>query len=235
MKSFLLLLMLVVCAVFSQEEEMPELSAEQQEMMSKMMNGGGGGDQSDRRFTRDVPYVEEDVPYVQCETCLALVQHIASLVDKRRTTFAKTKLREHDVLKMIQGVCDPMHENGEWITQIDVDDDMKLRQMDSQGYCEEECKTMAKACQNVVDEADSEIVELVFLGKKEPEKIVCFKYINGLEGACGRTALPVRVDRVRNGDNFRPKSEIDIALAQASRDVRNMQEKDPNMFMRDEV
>jgi hypothetical protein len=185
--------------------------------MMAQMNGGGG-----RRFSRDIFPVLGDVPYIQCEACKLLVRKLVARVSERKQKYKKTKVTEADIIDMAEHMCDPQSEHGEWISEYDTveeGDKLVLRRQSAQGNCEEECKTLAVACQNVLDEADSEIAELVYLNKS-PER-VCDSI--ALKGRCGKTP-PVPADRTSGGDNFKPKSAVDLAMARVNRDMRREQD-----------
>jgi len=189
------------------------------EQMQAMMGGGGGGG---RRFNRDIFPVPEDVPLIQCDVCKLVVKRLTARVADKRKKFTKTKITEEAILAMQQHLCEPMEENGEWIAEYDIveeGDKLVLKRQPAMGNCEEECKTIAMACQNVLDEADSEIAELVYLGK--PAEALCESV--ALKGRCGQVP-PVPADRSAGGDNFKVKSAVDIAMAKVSRDMRREQD-----------
>ena len=198
-----------------------------------MFGGGGGG----RRYTRDIPAVEEDVPLIQCQTCQELVKHLRKNIDERKQKKKKTKVTELEILEMLETVCDPLQGDGEWITEFDIveeEDKLVLVNKGQQGHCEEECKTMVQACDNVVKEADSDIAEILYANKPNAIDRICTGVIKKLKGACGQPAIPIPADRTPGGNNFRPKSEIDIALAEAGKELRKKQEVNPD-FLRDDL
>ena len=223
------------------EEGQPNFDIE--ELMAKYQQGdlGGGfgeGFGGNRRFNRDIFAVEEDVPYVQCETCHQLVKELVRRVEERKSRLKKTKLKEFEVLEMLEGICTPMEGTGDWISEFDIvekDDKLILERKNSPGYCEEECKTIAKACQNILDLMDAELSEMVYLAKPGYEDKICSKMIKELKGACGESLPPLPADRVPGGDNFKPKSDVDIALAEASKELRKKQEMDPQFLDRDQL
>jgi len=208
--------------------------AQLEELMSKLNRDTG---LQGRRYTRDIFAVEEDVPYVQCQVCRELVKEATRRVFERREKFKKTKLTEADIVEMLEPICDPVQGDGEWITEFDIVEekgDLVLEHKGMQGYCEEECKTIAKACENVLADADSELAELLYVNKPNTADVVCTKLTKNLKGSCGKPRVPLPAVFQSSGDNFRPKSDIDIALAEAGKELRKKQEINPD-FLRDDL
>jgi len=229
-----------------EKDPLENMSAEEIEEMMKKLDrdsagamGGFGGltGGSTRRYTRDIPAVEEDIPHVQCETCLELVKEVQKRIAERKSKLKKKKVTELEILEMLETICDPLQGDGEWLTFLDIvekDDKLTIENKGQQGYCEEECKTIMQACDNVVKEADSGIAELLYSNKPGVEQKICGSLIKGLKGACGQPFPPIRPNRVVGGDNFRPKSDLDIALAEAGKELRKKQEINPD-FLRDDL
>lgn len=220
--------------------EKDDISEEQMEELMKKLNRGGDEDMfgsQGKRYTRDIPAVEEDVPHIQCQTCEELVKHVQSRIEDRKRKIKSKKVAELEILEWLETICDPLTGDGEWISQYDVvekDDGLVLVNKGQIGHCEEECKTMVVACDNVVKEADSMIAELLYTNKPGAVDKICGAGIKKLKGGCGQPAIPIRADRVVAGDNFKPKSDIDIALAEAGKELRMKQQINPD-FLRDEV
>lgn len=227
-----------------QEAEQPEMDeAEMQRMFEQFQQqqgGGGGAGGQGRRFAREIPAVEPDVPYVQCQACHELVLEVNTRVQNRRRKYPNTKLTEMQILDMLSedgGVCDPVQGTGQFWSEYDVKPGQTRnllvveRQVGQVGHCEEECKTLARACENVLNAKDSELAELAYLKTLTPDK-VCFDDTIG-DGRCGGPVLPDILDGEREDFEFHPKSEMDIALAEASKELRHQQQLNPDMFRDD--
>ena len=145
--------------------------------LGSVLGAGGSG----RKFQRDIEPNVEDVPLIQCEACKQMVKRLVRRAKARREALKKSKFAEHDVLDMMQHICDPLHEEGEWITEYDIQEEgdrLKLARQPSPGVCKEECKTIGLACDRVQKQFDSEIAERVFLGKGDDPDVVCSQVVS---------------------------------------------------------
>jgi hypothetical protein len=204
------------------------------EGMEAMMKGMGGmdggmmgGGNPEKRFFRDIPIIEEDIPLVQCEACKILVKKINNRYKELKQTLKKTKIGESNVLDLLEHACDPQHEDGEWLTEYDVveeNDRLKLVRQPAPGYCEEECKTIAAACERVKGEVDADIAEKIYLGKGEDPEKVCIEVGSDLKGMCGQPYPKIPSSRTPGGDNFKVKSSYDLQMDKVNRDIRKMQD-----------
>ena len=212
--------------------------------LGSILGGGGGGDgagmDGGRRFSRDIEPVEADVPLVQCDACKNMVRRLVARVKAKRASFGAPaqakpssgvkrvpRFGEADIMDLMKLICDPQHEDGEWITEYDVqeaDGRLKLVRQNSAGHCEEECKTVALACQNVVDQADVDLAELVYVNKTEDAEKLCAAAAPSLKGACGKPYPAMSKDRAPGGANFKVKSNQDLAMDKVNRDMRERQE-----------
>ena len=64
----------------------------------------------------------------------------------------------------------PLKEEGEWVGMIDLVEDgdkLKLASQPRHGRCRRECRTVERACEDVLDAADTEFTEILYNSVKE--------------------------------------------------------------------
>jgi hypothetical protein len=174
--------------------------------------------QQQNRHFRDIPTIEEDVPFILCATCKRLVRQLINTA----ATSKKTRPSELDYVEWMKNLCDPLEDEGFWITHLDIFEDKQARKLDIKrmsgpGHCEEECKTIGLACKTVIDAADSEIAEALYLnrsGRNSPESICQLSTIRSLKGSCGTTYPHLPSSRSFPGQDFRPKTKADFEREQ---------------------
>lgn len=74
-------------------------------------------------------------------------------------------MSEEDVLDIVEKSCDPENVYGEWITKLDITeskDVLKLVEHLKTGRCQEECKTIQRACEESVGDVDTDIGEILW-------------------------------------------------------------------------
>ena len=124
-------------------------------------------------------------------------------------------------------MCDPESEPGEWITKLDMVEDghrIKLVQQPSPGKCGVECRTVARACVDVMGDSDTDLSEALYakmssgsgggLTRGWLEPLLC----HSLSKACA--APPPRVPATRpRGPGFEAKSAQDVEMDKLMRSM----------------
>lgn len=93
---------------------------------------------------------------------------------------------EDDILNIVEGSCDPDKKSGEWISKYDIqesEDGLKITEQKSYGRCQRECKTIAKACEESIGDADTDIGELLWKNEMSLSKLIN-KVCYDMTGAC---------------------------------------------------
>ena len=167
-----------------------------------------------QRHYRDIHPVEGDVPYITCNTCKRLVRQVQTQIRDK-----KKKPTELDYLDAFKNLCDPLEEEGFWLTHLDLlplEGKLSIKRMNGPGHCEEDCKTIAASCQAVLDIGDSEIAELLFLSKPgtSPESICSSSVFKSLRGSCAAGELTLSSNWFDRGSNFRHKTPKDFEREQ---------------------
>ena len=196
------------------------------EAMMQMM-GGGGGMPPMGGFKGN----PDDIKYVICETCQALVEEAIEMTKVLRSKYVKMKVSELQVDEAVEHMCDTKHKEGGWISHYDMvetEDAISLEKHEQPGKCQDECKTLELACKKVQDEVNTDLVELLYLDKKsksELQNVVCTKLIKHFKGACGKPYPKTSADRIVEGNNFVPMTDEDASMEEMNRMMRESQAK----------
>ena len=127
------------------------------------------------------------------------------------------KLGEEPILDLVQEICEPNTERGEWINSYDIvgaTGVLRFERKTSPGKCGTECKAIAQICEDIRTEVgESEIAESLFRGGytspgTEFAGILCKK----LTGACKSAPKPLKKPRQDEAfEEFDPKVIVAFA------------------------
>lgn len=113
--------------------------------------------------------VKSDLQYVKCQVC----QEVAKNLNREANAVREekgAKFKEGDVLDKVEKICDVETVEGEWLIKHDLvedGDELKMKYMDGAfGACNSECKTMQKACHDIIGDRDTDIAEALFTDAK---------------------------------------------------------------------
>ncbi|KAF5831901.1 hypothetical protein DUNSADRAFT_12412 [Dunaliella salina] len=169
--------------------------------------GGMGGKKEEPK----APAVMSDIPFIKCQVCEKMVKlAIAGTAQLKAKAEEKPggKLHEDAIIDGLEKMCDPDKEAGEWLTKIDIVEDgeqLKLVEMDEVSNCNTECRTLARACEQIMDNLDlSDMSELLYKGAKRATISNWACYEAGT--ACRNKPPPVPESR-QPGPAFEPMSE----------------------------
>eukprot|EP00850_Spirogloea_muscicola_P004588 SM000019S05132 [mRNA] locus=s19:1084624:1088069:- [translate_table: standard] len=162
---------------------------------------------------------KEDVPFIRCAVCEELAKSLHRQVKRRRDEAAPRKLTEFQIIELTEKICNPSRDEGEWITMLDIvqeGDQLKLVQQDTAGNCNSECKTIQRACEEVMGEHDTDVAELLYAdgNRSALSKLLC----KDLSGACKGPVPRVSKGRTRN-EEF---SKMEAKEAEMERLMRSM-------------
>lgn len=68
-------------------------------------------------------------------------------------------------MNIVEASCDPDKKQGDWILNYDISEasnGLKIVEQESQGRCQQECKTIAKACEDSIGDIDTDLGELLW-------------------------------------------------------------------------
>ena len=170
--------------------------------------------------------IRKDLPYITCQVCKIAMGEVWDIAEQMRKDAPYNRVDEGEFQELTFGICDPDIEEGEWITMYDVvqhggagaaEDDgadnedpdavpaapaaggrIAVEKQEYVGECRRECRTMAKACNNVFDEHREDLAETLWKRdantKEKLTSRVCTKWAK----VC--PSKPVPADHVRPRD-----------------------------------
>ena len=189
--------------------------------------------------------LNEDLPYIKCEVCEKMAveayQKVTNLV--RAAPEAREAKRRFDadpekgelgskVEDLLTRMCDADNDgregrtaDGMWMSKLDIvkqGQALKLAQR-GPGHCRRECRTIAKACDDVlsiISDGDADLSEVLLgaarAGQSEGmlRQRVCIK----MAGVCKKGRVPLWPQgKARKNEEFKPKSEkeqkLDLLMA----------------------
>eukprot|EP00271_Cylindrocystis_brebissonii_P015750 TRINITY_DN38745_c0_g1_i1.p2 TRINITY_DN38745_c0_g1~~TRINITY_DN38745_c0_g1_i1.p2 ORF type:complete len:262 (+),score=42.50 TRINITY_DN38745_c0_g1_i1:414-1199(+) len=155
---------------------------------------------------------KEDIPFIKCEVCEEVAKQLSRQYKKIKES--TPKLTEFQVIEMTERVCNPNRDEGEWIAKMDIvevgTDRLKLENQDVIGECRSECKTIQKACEQVLGDHDTDVAEALFaqdISRTALSKLLCRK----LSKACVGPVPPLPEDR-EPGEEFVAGKEDQVKM-----------------------
>lgn len=185
--------------------------------------------------------VPSDVKYIKCETCA----QIAKAAAEKATELDSNKVSELSMFDLVESICDPKSANGRWMRTIDLVErlgKLKLIPQDGVQDCTRECRTMALACNAIMEGYETELGEKLYALRKvgdidasAVESWLCEKK-KGVSGACN--AKPPLLPRDREkGPAFEKKDPKQVEMDNLMEQMRGMNggnDFNMNMFSKDQ-
>ncbi|KAH6761718.1 nucleophosmin [Perilla frutescens var. hirtella] len=166
---------------------------------------------------------KEDIPYIKCQVCEKLASQIYHQVEAKRAEISPKKVSEYEIIEIAENVCNLKKREADWILKIDIvekGNKLELVEQDSEGQCNSECKTIERACQEVLGYSDTDAAEYLF--KKKPQLDALINFIcKDLTGACSSKPPPVPKDRTP-GEPFVAKSEKEAEMERLMKSMEGM-------------
>jgi hypothetical protein len=155
------------------------------------------------------PKHDRDYEWVKCGVCNVAMDAIHTHLVRDQSLTAKEDLEDY-----MDRMCSPADDYGFWITTYDMvewgaaNESIHLKQMYEEGYCWEECRTMAFACKRIMRKLRSAIVKRVKLSwsKKDLREKFCTEHCAVHPGPLpeGRPIGPAWVRKPDPSENVRP-------------------------------
>ena len=160
-----------------------------------------------------------DAPYIGCEVCRKVAEAAHEQVSLAREKAPYKKISEEDIERILSGLCNPEEEGGEWIKRQDIvekkvgkDTVLVLETPGGIQKCNQECKSIKKSCDDLMDEDLDVEAFSVFLYKHQgdiaaTQEAVCKK----MSKRCKKTkSLPAKFQR--EDKPFTALSEKDLEI-----------------------
>ena len=187
--------------------------------------------------------VKSDVKYIKCQVCEEVAKTLSRVASSLRDEKGE-KLTESDVLEKVEKVCDPSAEEGEWLVQHDLVEKgssltMKFMGADVYGKCGVECKTMQRACEDIVSDRDTDIAEALFTSGDAMKRaavtaFLCRDEEEPARNACGRATPPLPKSRAK-GPPFEATDKKEIDMQRMMKQMEAMGMGGMQMYGRDDV
>ncbi|XP_073000239.1 uncharacterized protein [Typha latifolia] len=179
----------------------------------------------------------EDIPFIKCQVCEKIAHQIYYQVQKKEEEISPKKVSEFQIIEIAENVCNLKKQEADWILQIDITekgDKLELVEQGVEGQCNSECKTIERACQEVIGYADTDVAEFFYKTKPSIDLLVNF-LCNDLSKACSVVPPPVPQDRIP-GEPFLAKPSKDAEMEKILRSMEGLPGA-PNMkmFSRDDL
>lgn len=165
----------------------------------------------------------DDIPYIKCQVCEKLAAQLYHQVEKKQAQISPKKISEFEIIEISENVCNLKKEEADWILRIDIveqGDKLKLVEQDSEGQCNSECKTIERACQEVMGYSDTDAAEYVYKNKPQIDSLVNY-LCKDLTKACSASPPPVPKDRTP-GEPFVPKSPKEAEMEKIMKSMEGM-------------
>lgn len=187
--------------------------------------------------------VKSDVKYIKCQVCEEVAKTLSRVASSLRDELG-AKLTEAAVLEKVEKVCDPSAEEGEWLVQHDLVEKgsalrMKFMGDDVYGKCGVECKTMQRACEDIVSDRDTDIAEALFTSGDAMKRaalttFLCRDEDEPARASCARAPPPTPKSRPR-GPAFEATDKKEIDMQRMMKQMEAMGMGGMQMYGRDDV
>ncbi|XP_010918470.1 uncharacterized protein [Elaeis guineensis] len=166
---------------------------------------------------------KEDIPFIKCQVCEKIAHQIYQQVKKKEVQISPKKVSEFQIIEIAENVCNLKKEEADWILQIDIvenGDKLELVEQGIEGQCNSECKTIERACQEVMGYSDTDVAEFLYSTKPSIDSLVNF-LCNDLSKACSVKPPPIPKGRIP-GEPFIAKPTKDAEMEKILRSMEGM-------------
>ncbi|KVH93947.1 protein of unknown function DUF3456 [Cynara cardunculus var. scolymus] len=121
---------------------------------------------------------KDDIPFIKCQVCEKLAKELFEQVRDKQAKISPKKISEYEVIEISENVCNLKKQEADWMLKIDIvekGDRLELVEQDSEGQCGSECKTIERACQEVIGYYDTDVAEYIY--KKKPQMHSLSKFL----------------------------------------------------------
>ena len=170
--------------------------------------------------------IKSDSKLIHCEVCQKIAQ-IAFETGKRVREEKGDKLTEVDVIEEMESMCDESDDKTMWAVQNDLKVNFRnklvLKFMGDDVYssCETTCKTMLKACEEVMEGRDTDLAEILFKNRIKTAKGIEEWLCKEETESCSKKAKSVSKTR-KPLPEFKKKEKKDIDTERMMGKLKNM-------------
>ncbi|RHN53145.1 hypothetical protein MtrunA17_Chr6g0488281 [Medicago truncatula] len=170
---------------------------------------------------------KEDVPYIKCQVCEILAKQLYQQVQSKKAEISPKKISEYQIIEIAENVCNLKKVEADWILRIDIvekADRLELEEEhDSEGQCNSECKTVERACQEVMGYSDTDVAEYLYSCKPDIDSLTNY-LCKDLSKSCNTKPPPVpKVFQTRTpGEPFVAKSSNEAEMEKLLKSMEGM-------------
>ena len=188
--------------------------------------------------------LKKDLPYIRCSVCQKMATKAYESVQKlvieeateRKQTTPKRKGHrfEHDsntgqlqnkIEAVVDRLCDVESEEGKWMSATDIYKDGSVLRLEyvKPGTCRRECRTMQRACEDVVESVDSEMPTALQAAATAGQSVgmAVQRVCNKLSKVCKKGATPPYKGK-RKDEEFWPFTDEDVKMEMAKKMMAGM-------------
>ena len=152
------------------------------------------------------PPTKEDIPFIKCDVCQKAVKYLFRKAKTMRED--TTKVGEEKLQDLVEKACNPERFEGEWLAKLDIEEkqgELQVSEQKDLGSCKAECRTVAKACDDTIGDADTDIAEELWKNELTLSQLineVCYSDTN----ACSKSKMKFKSGS-RKDEKFQAMSE----------------------------
>ncbi|XWS72149.1 hypothetical protein CRYUN_Cryun02cG0015500 [Craigia yunnanensis] len=166
---------------------------------------------------------KEDIPYIKCQVCEKLASQLYQQVQTKQVLISPKKISEYQIIEIAENVCNLKKEEADWILKLDIveqGDKLELIEQDAEGICNSECKTIERACQEVMGYSDTDVAEYIYTSKPDIKSLGNY-LCKDLTKTC--KTKPPRLPKDRTpGEPFVPKPTKEAEMEKMLRSMEGM-------------
>ncbi|XP_042465664.1 uncharacterized protein LOC122048124 [Zingiber officinale] len=164
-----------------------------------------------------------DIPFIKCQVCEKISHQIIHQVKKKESQISPKKVSELQIIEIAENICNLKKEESDWILQIDLvekGDKLELIEQGVEGLCNSECKTIERACQEILGYTDTDVAEFVYSTRPSVDQLINF-LCKDLSKACSVKPHPLPADRIA-GEAFVAKPAKEAEMDKILRSMEGM-------------
>ncbi|PIA64410.1 hypothetical protein AQUCO_00100115v1 [Aquilegia coerulea] len=166
---------------------------------------------------------KSDIPYIKCQVCEKLANELHHQVQKKQSQISPKKVSEFQIIEISENVCNLKKGEADWILRMDIvktGNGLQLLDRETEGQCNTQCKTIERACQEVMGYSDTDVAEYMFKSKPQIETLVDY-LCSDLTKACSVKPPPLPKNW-SPAEPFVPKSDKEAEMEKLMRSMQGM-------------
>jgi hypothetical protein len=168
--------------------------------------------------------LKDDLKYIKCETCKRMVTEAVRQAESFTSQSA--------VEDMLDRLCDADADGkegrgreGVWLAEIDISKQDRALELTHKGpgHCRRECRTVAKACDSVMEKLEPDELADLIRGSKSSAGMLAQRVCTKVAGFCKKGKVPMWPEgKVRKDEQFKAKDPKDDELEDLLASMKGM-------------